>query len=984
MAKEKKSSSKKNKVQSKDKKIKFPIVGIGASAGGLEAYEVFFKKMKKNSGMAFILVSHLDPTHVSILPELISKQTKMKVIQIEDGQKIEPDHVYVIPPNKNLSILNHGLFLMELSMPRGLNLPIDNFFRSLAQDQGSNAICIILSGAGTDGTLGLKEIKGNLGMVMVQDDKSAKYDGMPRSAIATGLADYILPVKDMPKKLMEYVQHTTIEDKPVLDNDSFQPALNKIFILLRSQTNHDFSQYKKNTICRRIERRMHIQQVEDVNDYVAYLARTEREVNALFKDLLIGVTSFFRDEDAFENLKKNHLMKALKAQPDDSRFRIWVPGCSTGEEAYSIAILIYECMEQIGKQFDVQIFGTDIDEDAINIARAGIYPLSIAGDLSQDRLKRFFTKDDNTYKIKKTIREMLVFAPQNVIKDPPFTKLDLLSCRNLLIYLGTNLQKKIFPIFHYSLKDDGVLFLGSSESIGQTTDLFKVEDKKWKIFKKHGKTNIAHPALEIPHHPQNDDEVIEKSVKTDERPAEIDNLRLVETILEQSDTPPCAIIDGKNNIVYIHGRTGKYLEPAAGKANFNILEMARPGLKAALAAIIRKAVNSKHEFVQKGVEVQENGGFSLVDVIVRPLQEWGAMRSFVMVAFKDATKKKYKKKTNEKVRKDKALEKVEQELQYTKENLQTTIEELETSNEELKSTNEELQSTNEELQSTNEELETSKEELQSLNEESATVNAELQSRIDELSKTTDDMKNLLDSTQIATVFLDIDLCVRRFTPMATELIPLSNTDIGRPISHFATQLKEVKIADYAQKVLDDLAIRENNVKTQNNRTFKIRVLPYRTIQNVIDGVVITFEDISNREIIEKELEERRVLLEAILQCTENGIMSCDSNGDLSYFNDVSKKFHGVPLEYIPSEQWSEYFNLFDSDGKTQIKKEDHPLEKLLSDQKVQKQKYVIKSQDAPARIISVTGQKLIDDNKNKLGAVVSITDITKPNATGEI
>ncbi len=544
-------------------------------------------------------------------------------------------------------------------------------------------------------------------------------------------------------------------------------------------------------------------------------------------------------------------------------------------------------MEKLGRHFDVQIFGTDIDEDAINVARAGVYPMSISADISEERLKRYFLKEDIHYKVKKSIREMLVFAPQNIIKDPPFTKLDLLSCRNLLIYLGAELQKRVLPIFHYSLKEEGVLFLGSSESIGQAADLFKINNKKWKIFKRQVNTNVTHPVLDFPIPPQHEENAKEDIQKASLRSTDINNLKLVETILEQSDTPPCAIVDENNNIVYIHGRTGKYLEPSIGKISVNIVEMARPGLKAALAAIIRKAITQKSEIVQNGVEIQENGGFILVNLIVRPLQEWGNMQGLVMVAFKDVSKKtKGKKKVQ--AQKNIALEKVEQELQYTKENLQTTIEELETSNEELKSTNEELQSTNEELQSTNEELETSKEELQSLNEESATVNAELQSRIDELSKTTDDMKNLLDSTQIATIFLDIDLCIRRFTPPIKELIPLSNTDIGRPISHFATELKDVKLTDFAEKVLSDLAVREYEVYSLDDRIFKLRILPYRTIQNVIDGVVITFDDITERMKIETAQKDREQQLRMIIESGEDVIALLDLTGKYLHYSGPEK------------------------------------------------------------------------------------------------
>lgn len=857
----------KNKqVPSKNKTIpcasfkRFPIVGIGASAGGLEAYESFFKAMPEDSGMAFVLISHLDPTHISILPELIGKQTQMKVHQIQDGQKLLPNQVYVIPPNKILNILNGILYLLELPLSRGLNLPIDIFFRSLAQDQGANAIGIILSGTGTDGTLGIKEIKGEMGMVMVQDERTAKYDGMPRSAISTGLADYILPVDKLPAQLINYVRHITIQPQTsfTADENKFQKALQKIFILLRSQTRHDFSHYKKNTIYRRIERRMHVHQIDEIKDYVKYLQNNEKEVHTLFKDLLIGVTSFFRDQEAFEILKHQFLTALLKNTPQNQKVRIWVAGCSSGEEAYSMAILMQESMKTMGRHFEVQIFGTDIDEDAINTARAGLYPSSISADISPERLTRYFTREDNHYRIHKSIREMVVFALQNLIKDPPFTKLDLLCCRNLLIYLESELQKKLLPVFHYSLKEKGILFLGTSESIGQTTELFKMEDKKWKIFTRQPYSPVAHPMLDFPVLPAPD-----KTVKTtpsmEKSFPEINHLMMVESILEQSNAPPCAIIDDKDNIVYIHGRTGRYLEPAIGKASVNILDMARPGLKVVLNATLRMVHKSKQPMVHKGVEIQENKGFIQVDLGVKPLQEYGAMNGLIMVSFMESTAMQ-EKKISPKPKKNAVLAKLEQELQYTRENLQSTIEELETSNEELKSTNEEMQSTNEELQSTNEELETSKEELQSLNEESATVNVELQSRIDDLSKINDDMKNLLDSTQIATIFLDIDLGIRRFTQKATELIPLNHTDIGRPIHHFATELKDIKLVEYARRVLDTLAIIEEEVVSQNNRIFKIRLLPYRTIQNVIDGVVITLDDITRMKKIENQLRHAAAML----------------------------------------------------------------------------------------------------------------------------
>jgi two-component system CheB/CheR fusion protein len=868
---------------------KFLIVGIGASAGGLEAFESFFKAMPSDSGMAFILISHLDPTHVSILPELIQKMTKMTVTVIKDGQKVSPNRVYVIPPNKEPVILNGVLHLMDLSQPRGFNLPVDNFFKSLAQDQGANAVCIILSGTGSDGTLGLKQIKGELGMVMVQDQASAKYDGMPGNAIATGLADYVLPVEKMPAALIKYARHAIIEpsDKISTHEENFQKILQKIYVVLRSRTSQDFSLYKKNTIIRRIERRMHVHQIDNIQDYLTYLSNSGREVHLLFKDLLIGVTGFFRDPKAFDALKEIFLSRLLVHRSEDTGIRIWVPGCSTGEEAYSLAIILQECMEKISRHFGVQIFATDLDEDAVNTARSGLFPASIASDVGPERLKRFFTREEGVFRVRKTIREMLVFAPQNLIKDPPFTKLDMLSCRNLLIYLGPELQKKLIPMFHYSLKPDGILFLGTAESVGQETNLFEFLDRKWKILKRQAGVEKTRSILNLPVATPMDAPLPVKIPEIVKRVEEINSFKLVETILQQSDTPPCVIIDEKLNIVYVHGRTGRYLEPAAGRMCNNILEMARPGLKVVLASAIRKAAALKHEVIHDEIDIQDDHDSIRINLTVKPVLEYGAVRGMLMVVFHESQKAKTRTRSKKTPRKNETVIHLEQELQYTKENLQTTIEELETANEELKSTNEELQSTNEELQSANEELETSKEELQSLNEESTTVNAELQSRIDELSDANDDMKNLLNSTRIGTIFLNMDLNIRRFTDMVTRLFPLTATDIGRPISHFATGLKQFELADHAKQVLKDLITQEFEVESQDGSFFRTRIMPYRTMQNVIDGVVVTFEDIT-------EFKKYRLTAESlsVMMNSKDAIVIQDKDGAITFWNKGAQSLYG--------------------------------------------------------------------------------------------
>ncbi len=866
-----------------------PVVAIGASAGGLEALEEFFKAMDHASGMAFVVVVHLDPTHASLLPELLKKHTSMPVYQIGDGMQVRRNQVFIIPPNKNLTILNGVLQLMDVADRKGNRNPIDLFFCALAADQGGNAVGIILSGAGADGTEGMKAIRGEMGLTMVQDEESAKYDGMPGSAIGAGVADYILPPGQMPARLMQYLRHRTQHGRGrIVTGDGKIPnALQKICAILRMKTEHDFSQYKKNTICRRVERRMSVHHFDDMDEYVNYLQNNEREVDILFNEMLIGVTSFFRDAEAFDVLRNEVVPSLLDGKPDSATIRVWVAGCSSGEEAYSLAVVLQESMDRIQRHFNVQIFGTDIDEAAIAYARAGVYPESIESDVSPERLQRYFKKnDDGHYRIKTSIREMVVFALQNVTQDPPFTKLDILSCRNLLIYLDPELQKKLMPVFHYSLRPDGILFLGSSESVGSFAGLFPALSKKWKIFQRKELAAGVPPGISLSSFSDalvSADVGIPDNIRKTEA---LSAMKLVEAILNQSNTPPCVIIDDACNVVYIHGRTGRFLEPAEGKISTNILGMARPALRAVLASAIHSAAHQNREVIYRGVRLGGNSESLFVDLSVKPILEQTALRGLMMVVFKVVAKPVQEKHSEscEEVENSKSAEELEQELRETKENLQATIEELETAYEEIKSSNEELQSTNEELQSTNEEMETSKEELQSLNEEASTVNAELQSRIEDLSNTNDDIKNLLDSTDIATVLLDVTLGIRRFTPRVTELIPLMGKDAGRPINHFATRLVDVDLAEYGRKVLKELALYEVEVRTLEQRTYIMKVRPYRTVHNAIDGVVITFEQITALKQVEEKLQEAELLCRSVMQAVPEGIVVLDAQGVIQEAN----------------------------------------------------------------------------------------------------
>jgi two-component system CheB/CheR fusion protein len=884
----------------------FPIVGMGASAGGLEAFERFFKNLPQDSGMAFGVVSHLDPSHASIMPELLQKHTRLKVVQVKDGMKVEKGHVYVIPPDKDMGMVDGTLFLASTKTKSSPRAPVNFFLRSLAQDQGEKAIGVILSGMGTDGTEGVKAIKAELGMVMAQEPKSCKYDSMPRNAIATGLVDYVLAPEEMPERLKSYVAHAVL--KPVSTaparEDIPSDAVNKIHMLLRSVTGHDFSAYKESTIIRRIQRRMDVHQIEAISNYLSYASENAEEVKSLFKELLIGVTGFFRDADAFDTLKKKALSPLLDSKPYSYTLRAWVPGCATGEEAYSLAIAIQECMEVLKKELSVQIFATDIDEGAIERARAGVFPGDIAGDVGPERLEKFFHSTDDSYRVNRKIREMIVFASQSLIKDPPFTRLDIICCRNLLIYLRGELQKKLLPLFHYSLRPGGMLFLGPSESVGEFADLFSVLDNKWKIYQYQEAAVAAPPpavGLDFGH-----EATREPLPDTGKRPAH-QLSQMVQSHLMEHYTPASVVIDGNGDVAYIHGRTGKYLEPAAGvtRAN-NIIEMAREGLRTRLPTMIRTAASEK-KAVRNRLRVGQNGEFILVDVTVKPLAG-PEHEDLYIVVFEEVSLEE----RNEKEKKprqtvkggDGKIQQLEEELRYTKENLQTTIEELETSNEELRSMNEEYQSANEELQSANEELNSSKEELQSLNEELETVNAELQGKNYELTRVNDDMKNLMDSIEVPTVFLDNQLHISRFTSGIDKIFNLRGSDVGRPLSDLASKLGYRQLTADAKEVLVSLVPKQFEAQTEADRWYAVRIRPYRSADNVIDGLVMTFVDIQPQKMAAQRAEEIiDAVREPLVVLDEDLRVERANNAFYRKFRVKSKDTVGRRIYDLGKKQW---------------------------------------------------------------------------------
>jgi chemotaxis methyl-accepting protein methylase len=845
----------------------FPIIGIGASAGGLEALEHFLSHVPRNSGMAFVIVQHLDPTRKGIMPELLQRKTGMKVMQVKDRTFVHPNCVYVIPPNKDMSILHGVLHLLEPASPRGLRLPIDFFLRSLAQDRKEHSIGVILSGMGSDGTLGLRAIKETAGVVLVQDPATAKFDGMPRSAIDSGMADIVAPVDELPARILAYLRRTplVVGSEAALEEKT-QGALDKAIILLRTHTGHDFSLYKKNTFYRRIERRMGIHQIDKIAGYVRYLQENPQELDLLFKELLIGVTNFFRDPAAWDELRKIIIPALIARRPDGHVLRAWVPGCSTGEEAYSLAMVFKEAMDNTKsrKKIKLQVFATDLDKDAIDKARQGIYPENICADVAPKQMSRFFKKEENGCRVTNEIREMVTFAPQSLIMDPPFTKLDILSCRNLLIYLTPEMQKKLMPLFHYSLSPGGILFLGSAETVGNFNDLFTPLNNKLRIYRRVESAVRAGP-IEFPSSfaaPLPDGNEPVPATKS-----QLSLQSLADQLVLEHYSPPAVLVNDKGNILYVSGRTGKYLEPAAGKANWNIFAMAREGLRYELGNAFHKALEQKDSVIVRGIPVGTNGGKQHVDFTVQRLEEPESLRGLVMIVFTDVAAPL---EINVSGRSGKAgknpartakLEEVERKYQQARLEAQTIREEMQTAQEELRSTNEEQQSTNEELQSTNEELTTSKEEMQSLNEELQTVNNELQTKVDELSRSSNDMKNLLNSTDIATLFLDNDLNVRRFTAQATKIIKLIPGDIGRPITDLASDLLYPGLTDDAHEVLRKLGFAEKQVNARDGRWFTVRIMPYRTHDDRIDGVVITFTDITVAKTLEAKLRDKHTVLE---------------------------------------------------------------------------------------------------------------------------
>lgn len=865
-----------------------PVAGMGASAGGLDAFKKFFAAMPADSGVAFVLIPHLDPKHESLMVELLARYTKMPVVEATDGMIVEANCVYIIPPNKYMTMSGEALRLTGPVERGGLQTSIDLFLRSLADDKQEKAICIILSGTGSHGSLGLKAVKASNGMAMVQDPTTAEYPRMPESAIATGLADYVLPVEKMPEALIKYIQHCHVNGAKTGAAGTEAPDyLNQVLALLRTHTKYDFRCYRKGMLIRRIERRMSLNHFNQIADYLALLREHPDEVKQLFRDLLISVTNFFRDPEAFQALETEVIAPLVRAKEPDAPLRVWSAGCATGEEAYSLGIVLLEHLAAAQKSCQIQIFATDVDENALEVARQGIYPESIATDVSPERLKRFFTRvDDASFQVSKQLREIVIFARQNLVTDAPFSKLDLIICRNLLIYLEPEVQKKVIALLHFSLNQGGFLFLGPSETIGRHIDLFESVSKKRRIYRRIGPSRPER--VEMPIAAAVDPLVPVRRLTPPSTTRPVSFADMTHRLLLDQFAPAAVLINRKYEILYFFGATDGYLAVPAGEPTQELMMMARDGLRTKFRSAIHKAMRENGPVTLANARVKRNGDYYPVIVTIRPVHGPQGADGLLLVTFQDAEQDLPPPRPPQTAAEDSVVRQLEYELKATREDLQSTIEELESTNEELKAANEEAMSMNEELQSANEELETSKEELQSLNEELTTVNNQLQDKVADLETANNDMANLLNCTEVAIIFLDNQFRIKRFTVPATRLFNLIATDLDRPISDITPKFLDSTLQADVEQVLRTLMPQEKHVQTPDGCWWTGRITLYRTLDNRIAGVVLTFTDVS--QVLRADEQAR--WLAAVLRDSNDAVYVHDFDGKISAWNRGAEQMLG--------------------------------------------------------------------------------------------
>jgi two-component system, chemotaxis family, CheB/CheR fusion protein len=851
----------------KSAKNDFLIAAIGASAGGMQAFTELVRTLPADTGMAFVLIQHLDPKHHSILAELLAKETVMKVAEVTGLMKVEPNHVYVIPPNASMTITDHTLHLSPRGESPAGHMTTDHFMRSLAEDQGNRAVGVILSGTGSDGTLGMVEIQAHGGITFAQDESTAKYDGMPRSAIAAGCVDYVLPPKEIAHELARIARHPYVfRDRSVESAEMISvgtSGLSSIFGMLRRATGLDFTHYRQTTIVRRIHRRMVVHKIEKLDDYVKYLRSNPAELKALYQDMLINVTSFFRNPRVFDALKSQVFPNILRNRPTDSTIRIWTPGCASGEESYSLAILLLEFLGDKAAHVPIQLFGTDVSETSITKARAGVYPDNIRGDVPAERLRRYFTQTEGGYRISKSIRDICIFAQHNLLNDPPFSQMDLICCRNLLIYLEPVLQNKVISLFHYAIRANGYLVLGTSEGVGHLSTLFAAEDRALKIFSK--KATAARQVVSFALNREADrdergavpaqNHLLDIGANYAEAQKEFDRRLLTQFV------PATVFINEDLEIVHSRGNVSRYLKLAPGRPSLSILKMAREGLLLDLRTAIGRSKKENAPVSKKGVRIkngngEEHGGPALLaNLEVIPFSIGKLQEMYFIVVFQDAPAEPARQKESARTARGSAsanrrIAKLEQELASAQEYLQSVVEAQEGTNEALQSANEEILSSNEELQSTNEELETAKEELQSTNEELSTVNDELRSRNLDVNRINNDLTNLLGSVDIAMVIVGSDLTIRRFTPKAQKIFGLIPGDVGRPMQNINPSIEMPRVQQMVQQVMESSDSMESELTDRGGSRYQLRILPYRTQDNRVDGAVITIVDIFPRGLAE--------------------------------------------------------------------------------------------------------------------------------------